>query len=66
MALPIKPKKQADMSAMDALMDSQGVEDAGAEPAAEQAEDVKPKGDPATLIATIQSELDELSQLLAG
>jgi hypothetical protein len=60
-------KKKGDMSALDSLMDSQGVEDASAESTIEQAEDVKsPKGDPATLIATIQSELDELSQLLAG
>lgn len=58
------PAKNGDMSAIDELMDSRGAEDAGSEPAAEAVEDVKPKGDPAELISSIQAQLDELSQLL--
>jgi len=64
MKMPKKPGGE-DMDAMDALMDSKGVEDASAEPAAEQEED-KPRGDPAELVASIQAQLDELAQLLAG
>lgn len=64
MPLPMK-KKGTDMSAMDALMDSQGAEDASAEPVAEAKVDKQPKGDPGELISSIQSQLDELSQLLS-
>ena len=61
--MPMK-KKAADISALDSLMDSEGAEDASVEPVEAKVDAKAPKEDPATVIASIQSQLDELSSML--
>jgi hypothetical protein len=61
----MKPmKKSGDMSAIDELMGESSEHETAEDEGAEEVAEAKPKGDPAEILASIQSQLDELSLLL--
>lgn len=65
--MPMKAKKDPQSAALDALLSEESAEHEGEESAEEMPmKESKPKGDPASLVASIQADLDRLSSLLSS